>query len=287
MAYSCWLPSFALRKYRVEPSGENAGSLTLQPSGVIPRGGASPRVSRFRAYRAVVALSPASTLRWAKTTLRPSGASTGEETRSRLTRSRTSKPRASARVGRAASRQAGSSACRSIIRATPLWECPDGRRWRGPRAKDLRHMRRGRGCDGPGASRTPPWPSVRSRGRMCREEAQHPAVELTPVGDVVETVALLRVVQRLHRHPGPSQGGLHAPGVLDRGDVILAAGGQEHRRLDLAGARSGRGGLQHGGVGPDPLAQPGRRRAAAVDVVAHHLRQVVDPHVADRAPVQV
>src|SRR5690606_20420266 len=103
---------FALRKYRVEPSGENAGSLTLQPSGVIRRGGARSRVSRWRAYRAVVPFRSASTLRWANTTTWPSGESSGEDTRSRRTRSRTSKPRASAAAGRSEERRVGKE-CRS------------------------------------------------------------------------------------------------------------------------------------------------------------------------------
>src|SRR3546814_5772965 len=38
--YSCDESSFALRKYTVVPSGENAGELTFQPSGVSRFGGA-------------------------------------------------------------------------------------------------------------------------------------------------------------------------------------------------------------------------------------------------------
>src|SRR3546814_2979299 len=71
--------SFALRKYTVVPSGENAGELTFQPSGVSRFGGAASRANRSSIHSEVLALplSPSST-RLANTSLRPSGDSVGD-----------------------------------------------------------------------------------------------------------------------------------------------------------------------------------------------------------------
>src|SRR3546814_810425 len=78
--YSCDESSFALRKYTVVPSGENAGELTFQPSGVSRFGGAASRANRSSIHSEVLALplSPSST-RLANTSLRPSGDSVGDE----------------------------------------------------------------------------------------------------------------------------------------------------------------------------------------------------------------
>ncbi|MNI89711.1 hypothetical protein D3C73_1471480 [compost metagenome] len=108
--YSCWLPFLALRKYTVWPSADSEAELTFQPAGVICFGGAASRVRRLRANRAVLALRLASVLRLANTTVPPSAVSTGAETRSMATMSRTSRPRAAATLGRAASRLSGNRA---------------------------------------------------------------------------------------------------------------------------------------------------------------------------------
>ena len=80
IAYSCELPFFALRKYTVLPSGENAGEFTFQPSGVSRVGGAASRANRSSIHNEVLArLASKSTTRLANTSLRPSGDSVGDE----------------------------------------------------------------------------------------------------------------------------------------------------------------------------------------------------------------
>src|SRR3546814_17168271 len=86
--------SFALRKYTVVPSGENAGALTFQPSGVSRFGGAASRANRSSIHSEVLALPPSpSSTRLANTSLPPAGDRVGADSRPRLTLSRTSKPR--------------------------------------------------------------------------------------------------------------------------------------------------------------------------------------------------
>src|SRR3546814_19223967 len=76
--YSCDESSFALRKYTVVPSGENAGALTFQPSGVSRFGGAASRANRPSIHRDVLALPPPPhSTRLAHTTLTPAGATVG------------------------------------------------------------------------------------------------------------------------------------------------------------------------------------------------------------------
>src|SRR3546814_16504688 len=56
--YRCDESSFALRKYPVVPSGENAGELTFQSSGVSRFGGADSRANRSSLHSAELALPP-------------------------------------------------------------------------------------------------------------------------------------------------------------------------------------------------------------------------------------
>src|SRR5690606_41857309 len=93
------------RKYTVRPSLENAGELTLQPSGVRRTGGAASRAKRSSIQSEVAALlACVSMTRLANTSFRPSGDSPGEEQRSIETRSSGWNPRsASATAGRTAS----------------------------------------------------------------------------------------------------------------------------------------------------------------------------------------
>src|SRR5687767_4579860 len=109
---SCIDPDFALRKYTVEPSGENDGELTFQPSGVNRFGGAESRANRSSIHNPVDdLLASKSTTRFANTSKRPFGESVGAETRSRVARSRASKPRAaSAAMGSDNARASGSNA---------------------------------------------------------------------------------------------------------------------------------------------------------------------------------
>src|SRR5688500_15934021 len=118
--YSCIEPDLPLRKYTVAPSLEKDGELTFQPSGVSRTGGAASRANRSSIHSEVLALlASKSTTRLANTSLRPSGESVGDEWRSSVARSRTSKPRAAcASVGRASSRATGRRAWRRFM-ATP------------------------------------------------------------------------------------------------------------------------------------------------------------------------
>src|SRR5690606_33803488 len=78
--YSCDESPFALRKYTVAPSGENAGVLTFQPSGVSRFGGAASRANRSSIHSEVLALPLlSSSTRLANTSWRPSGDSVGDE----------------------------------------------------------------------------------------------------------------------------------------------------------------------------------------------------------------
>src|SRR5690606_18619924 len=80
IAYSCELPFLPLRKYTRDPSAENAGEFTFQPSGVSRLGGAASRANRSSIQSEVEALfASMSTTRLANTSLRPSGDSAGEE----------------------------------------------------------------------------------------------------------------------------------------------------------------------------------------------------------------
>jgi hypothetical protein len=74
------VPFLPLRKYTDPPSLEKAGEFTFQPSGVSRTGGAASRANRSSIHSDVVALPLAmSIVRFANTTLRPSGESTGDE----------------------------------------------------------------------------------------------------------------------------------------------------------------------------------------------------------------
>ena len=81
--YNCIEPDFALMKYTLLPSAENAGELTFQPSGVNCCGGRMSRVTRLRIHSEVLDLLVfLSTTRLANTSTRPSGDSVGAEWRS-------------------------------------------------------------------------------------------------------------------------------------------------------------------------------------------------------------
>src|SRR5688500_6215535 len=110
--YSCIEPDFALRKYTALPSDENDGELTFQPSGVNRFGGAASRANRSSIHSEVDdLLASKSTTRLANTSRRPFDESVGAETRSRVARSRASKPRAACAVmGSDNARASGSNA---------------------------------------------------------------------------------------------------------------------------------------------------------------------------------